>query len=173
MKKNNVILIGMPGAGKSTIGVLLAKTLKMPFLDTDLLIQQREGRFLQDIINQDGIEKFLAIEENAILSLRVENHVVATGGSVIYSAAAVNYLKACGMLVYLKLRYYEVEKRIRNIRTRGVAMNKGQSFWDLYNERVPLYEKHAEIVVNCSRKHPEKVVEEIEELVLKKFIKDV
>lgn len=159
----NIVLIGMPGAGKSTVGVLLAKTLKMPFIDTDLLIQQKENQFLQDIINKNGIENFLIIEENIILNLNVEGHIIATGGSVIYSADGVNYLKANSILVYLKLSYPEIENRIKNITSRGIAMNKEQKLIDLYNERIPLYEKYADIIIDCSGKDMEQVVLQIKE----------
>jgi shikimate kinase len=143
--------------------VLLAKALKMTFTDTDLLIQNREGRYLQDIINSDGISKFLSIEEAAVLDLNVKNHVIATGGSVIYSAASIEHLKRDGGLIYLKLGYKEIERRIRNIKSRGIAMSEGQSLMDLYSQRTPLYEKYADIIINCSGKHMEEVVSELSE----------
>lgn len=161
MKKQNIVLIGMPGAGKSTIGVILAKTLKMPFIDTDLLIQQEEDMLLQDIIYSRGIEGFLAAEEKVITKIKVQNHVIATGGSVVYSKAAVTHLKNSGKLVYLKLSYDEIEKRIQNITTRGIAMTKNQSLVELYEERIPLYERYADTTVDCSGKNTEKVIEEI------------
>jgi len=163
MSRKNIVLIGMPGAGKSTVGVLLAKSLKMPYMDTDLLIQQRENLHLQDIIDHYGLQKFLSIEEDTILNLNVENHVIATGGSIVYSSASVEYLKTNGILVYLKLKYYKIERRIRNIKSRGIAMSKGQSLSDLFNERVPLYEKYADITIDCAHKHIESIVSEIAE----------
>ena len=161
MNGRNVVLIGMPGAGKSTIGVLLAKTLGMSFVDTDLIIQQREGRLLQDIINKDGIEKFLAIEEAVILGLNVEAHIVATGGSVIYSDAAVSCLKKNGILVYLQLEFEDIDERIKNITSRGIAMSHGQQLAELYAEMVSLYEKFADVTISCTGKDVEDIVAQI------------
>lgn len=161
MKKSNIGLIGMPGAGKSTVGVLLAKAAGMPFVDTDLLIQEREGLLLQEIIDNHGLEYFLQAEEEVVLSLRVKNHVIATGGSVIYSGRALEHLREGGFLFYLKLSLGEIGTRISNITTRGLAMSGGQSLKDLYEERVPLYEQNADAVVDCRDKHIEQVVEEI------------
>jgi Shikimate kinase len=163
--KSNIILIGMPGAGKSTVGVLLAKTLKKPFIDTDLLIQQRENRFLQEIIDNDGIEAFIKIEEEIIMDIKSENHIIATGGSAVYSSAAMEHLKLTGIAVYLKLNPYQLEKRIKNMKTRGIALKKGQTLTDLYKERVPLYNSYADIVIDCSHKHIEKIIKEIKDRV--------
>ncbi|MCR4436878.1 MAG: shikimate kinase [Clostridiales bacterium] len=159
----NIVLIGMPGAGKSTTGLLLAKTLNMPFVDTDLIIQQREGRLLQEIIDYDGIGPFLSIEEDAILQMSVRGYIIATGGSAVYREAAMRHLKKNGILLYLQLEYGEIEKRINNIKSRGIVMDKGRSLIDLYNERVPLYEKYADLTIRCSGKHIEEVVDEIQE----------
>ncbi|GAE88522.1 shikimate kinase [Acetivibrio straminisolvens] len=164
MKKTNIVLIGMPGAGKSTIGVLLAKAMKMPFIDIDLLIQQKYNKYLQEIIDDVGVKEFLSIEEKAALELNVKNHVIATGGSMIYNNSALNHLKKDGVLVYLQLRYDEIESRIANISSRGIAMEKGQTLIGLYSERVPLYEKHADITVNCSGKDMEVIVTEIKNI---------
>jgi shikimate kinase len=161
MEADNIVLIGMPGAGKSTIGIVLAKTLKKPFLDTDLLIQQREDELLQDIINKKGIAAFLKIEEEVVAGLNVKNHVIATGGSVVYSPLAMGALKEAGTLVYLPLAFEEIQKRIRNITTRGIAMNQGQSLKNLYHERLPLYEKYADIIVDCAGLRDEQVIAEI------------
>lgn len=161
MGKTNIILIGMPGAGKSTVGVLLAKALKKPFIDTDLLIQQRENRYLQEIIDGQGIAGFVRIEEEVMLGLDVAGHVIATGGSVIYSDASMRHLKSIGIVVFLNVRLYQLEKRLKNISTRGVAMGSGQSISGLYAERQPLYEKYADIAIDCSRKHIETIVSEI------------
>ena len=165
MEKNNIVLIGMPGAGKSSIGVLLAKAMKKPFIDTDLLIQQMENRFLRDIINNDGIEAFIKIEERIILGLDIQNHIIATGGSAIYSETSVKHLKAGGILVYLNLKLHQLERRIKNISTRGIAMKSGQALIDVYKERVPLYKKYADIEINCSHKHIETIIAEIKEKV--------
>lgn len=161
MEKTNIVLIGMPGSGKSTIGVLLAKTLRKPFIDTDLLIQQKYNRYLQDIIDKEGIDNFLSKEEKVVVAIDVKNHVIATGGSVIYSNAALNHLKRDSILVYLQLRFDEIDNRIRNISSRGIAKEKDQTLMDLYYERVPLYEKHAHMTVNCSDKHIEDIITEI------------
>lgn len=161
MSPRNMVLIGMPGAGKSTIGVLLAKALGMSFVDTDLLIQEREGRLLQSIIDQDGVAAFLQIEANVVLGLNRENSVIATGGSVIYSEPAVTHLKVNGRLVYLQLTLAEIEQRIQNMASRGIALGKGQQLSDLFAERVVLYEKHADRIVDCSGLSIEESVQKI------------
>jgi shikimate kinase len=168
MKGENIVLIGMPGAGKSTVGVLLAKALGMLFIDTDLLIQEKEGRLLQEIIDGDGVKAFLRIEEDVVLQVDAENSVIATGGSVIYSKNLINHLKERGKLIYLKLRYDEIEQRIKNMTSRGIAIGKDQSLIDLYNERIVLYEKYADIVIDCSDAAIEDVVQRIVDLQLRK-----
>ncbi len=161
MKKSNVILTGMPGAGKSTLGVLLAKTLKMDFTDTDLLIQKREEALLQDIIDRKGLGYFLSAEENAVKALNVRGHVIATGGSVIYSTSAIEHLKKDGILIFLHVVYEEIERRLKNIKSRGIAMGKSQSLKSLYDERIALYEKHSDIIIDCSGSGIEDAVLEI------------
>ena len=153
----NIVLIGMPSAGKSTVGVVLAKTLGMCFIDTDLIIQEKTSRLLQAIINQDGIENFLKIEEAVMLSVDVKNTVIATGGSVVFCKNAIEHLKVEGLVVYLKVSFEEIEKRLDDITTRGVVLANGQSLRDMYEQRAPLYEKYSDIVIDCS----DKVVEEI------------
>ena len=148
--ENNLILIGMPGAGKSTIGVVLAKTLGKVFVDTDLLIQQSQQRLLQEIIREDGVAALLAVEEEIISQLQAENAVIATGGSVVYSSAAMERLKDLGLIVYLQLPLAELEPRITNMASRGIVMRPGQQLRDLYRERRPLYEKYADLTVDCS-----------------------
>ena len=143
----NVILIGMPGCGKSTVGVVLAKVLGMHFCDTDIVIQQREGRKLQDIIDTEGNDAFLRCEEDALLSLSVEETVIATGGSAVYSDAAMRHMKKSGRVVYLQVSEAEIERRLADFAARGVAIKDGMTVRDLYNERIPLYEKYADIVV--------------------------
>ena len=160
-KNRNIILIGMPGSGKSTLGVLLAKALGRRFVDTDLLIQEREGRLLQDIIDNDGIEKFLQIEEQVLLSVDVEHAVIATGGSVVYSQAGMEALKRNGDVVYLAATYAEVEKRVTNITTRGIVLKHGCSLQDAFAERVPLYERYSDYTVDGTGKSIEECVEEI------------
>jgi shikimate kinase len=148
--KKNIVLIGMPGAGKSTMGVILAKALRRTFVDTDIVIQEQEGRLLQEIIGTEGPDAFLAIEEKAILSLRCSNAVIATGGSVVFSGQAMEHLKSRGIVIYLEVSFPEMEKRLRNITTRGIVLHQGESLHDMYNARVPLYGKYADITVTCS-----------------------
>jgi shikimate kinase len=157
----NIVLIGMPGAGKSTAGVILAKTLGMNFTDTDIAIQEQEGRLLQEIIDTEGPDSFLKIEEKALLSLHGRNAVIATGGSVVFSRRAMEQLKRDGVVVYLKVSFAEMEKRLQNITTRGIVLHAGQSLRDMYNERVPLYEKYADITIDCSEVDFETVVEKV------------
>ncbi len=154
----NIILIGMPGAGKSTVGVVLAKSLGMQFIDTDILIQERTGRMLQQILDEDGPDAFKRIEEETILSLHPSRAVIATGGSVICSEAAMAHLKSEGLVVYLEIPYDEMTKRLRNITTRGIVLLPGQSLREMYDERVPLYEKYADLTVACSGEDLESVV---------------
>lgn len=148
---NNVILIGMPGAGKSTLGVLLAKLLGTTFIDTDLLIQQRENALLRSIIDQQGIDGFLAIEGAVCAGLQVENAVIATGGSVVYQPEGMENLRRLGTVVYLKLGYKTLSRRLGNLKNRGVVLRPGQTLRMLYDERVPLYEKYAHITVDCGQ----------------------
>ena len=159
--KSNVILIGMPAAGKSTIGVLLAKTLLKSFIDTDLILQSKCNCGLCDIIEKEGTDAFLKMENDIICSCEYSSSVVATGGSVVYGEEAMAHLKKDGIIVYLDISLAEIEKRIGNITTRGVAMKNGSTLADLYKERTPLYNKYADITVVCERKSAEEVVTEI------------
>ena len=145
---SNIILIGMPASGKSTVGVILAKLLGFSFLDTDLLIQGREGRRLREIIADKGVDGFLADEEAACLSVQADRCVIATGGSVVYSEAAIAHLKALGSIVYLEADYETISGRLKDIQGRGVVLRPGQTLADLYEERVRLYEKYADLVVS-------------------------
>ena len=163
MNTSNIILIGMPGAGKSTIGVLLAKALGMDFVDTDIIIQHHTGRLLQDIIDNDGIEAFLQVEEDVLSSLELTKSIIATGGSAVYSEKAMTALKQNGRAVYISLPYDEVERRITNITTRGIVLRSGNTLHDAYNERVPLYEKYADLTINCSGKDIESSMRELVE----------
>lgn len=158
---NSIILIGMPGAGKSTAGVILAKALRMRFIDTDILVQERTGRLLQEILDEEGPAAFHAIEEETILTLCPKNTVVATGGSVVCSEAAMAHLKSTGVVVYLEISYGEMERRLKNITTRGIVLLPGQSLRQMYDERVPLYEKYADITIGCSEEDFETVVEDV------------
>jgi shikimate kinase len=157
----NIILIGMPGAGKSTVGVILAKTLGMTFVDTDIAIQERTGRLLQEIIDADGPAAFLKTEDESILSLHCRNSVIATGGSVVFSGKAMEHLTEDGVVVYLAISFDEMAKRLKNITTRGIVLFSGESLFDMYHERVPLYEKYADITVDCSDGDFEDIVGEV------------
>ena len=141
---DNIILIGMPGAGKSTIGVVLAKALGYHFIDSDLLIQDAEEKRLFEIIDEVGIDGFL--EVNA--GIQVHRTVIATGGSVVYGEEAMEHLKSIGTVVYINVPYEDLQKRLGDLLKRGVAIRKGNTLLDLYNERVPLYKKYADITVS-------------------------
>ena len=143
----NIILIGMPASGKSTVGVILAKLLGMDFLDTDLLIQKRTGRRLSEMIEEEGTEGFLRIEEEACCGIRVSNTVIATGGSVVYSDRAMAHLKADGKAVWLRIGLPELKKRLLDTRARGVILPNGESIEELYAEREALYSRYADITV--------------------------
>ncbi len=144
---NNIVLIGMPGAGKSTVGVVLAKRLGYHFMDSDLLIQEREGRLLHEIIEQEGDEGFLAIENDVNRSLQLERTVIATGGSAVYGKEAMEHLGKIGTIVYLKISYEELQRRLGNLKDRGVVLREGQDLRGLYDERTPLYERYADMVI--------------------------
>ena len=145
---NNITLIGMPGVGKSTLGVVLAKVLGYQFLDADLLIQKQEKKRLSEIIEDCGPEGFMAIENRVNASIQAENTVIATGGSVVYCQEAMEHLKSIGKVIYLKVSLKALSKRLGNLKGRGVLLKDGQTLDDLYKERIPLYEKYADIVVD-------------------------
>lgn len=163
MRKDNIILIGMPGAGKSTIGVVLAKVMGYQFIDADLLIQEREKRLLADIIREDGLDRFIQIENEVNQSINTHNAIIATGGSVIYGQQAMEHLCKIGTVVYLKLTYKTIEKRLGNISQRGVVLKPGQDLAGLYEERCPLYEKYANLVIQCENMDMEATMETIVE----------
>lgn len=146
--KNNIVLIGMPGVGKSTIGVILAKVLGYQFIDSDLLIQKRENRLLREIIADEGIERFIAIENQVNASIETERSIIATGGSVVYGRQAMEHLSRIGVIVYLQLSYQPLSARLDNIKGRGVVLKEGQNLQTLYEERIPLYERYADIIIN-------------------------
>lgn len=162
----NIILIGMPGAGKSTIGVLLAKVLIADFYDTDLIIQKITGKSLCDTINEIGIGAFIELEDKIISEQKFEKSVVATGGSAVYGDNAMKRLKSNGIVVYLKVSAEELIRRINNIHTRGIVMKKGTSIEELYSERAALYEKYADIILDCTGVTPEECVEKIKNSVV-------
>ena len=140
----NIVLIGMPGCGKSTVGVLLAKALQMDFVDTDIVLQQQQGKKLQEIIDQVGNDAFLKMEEDCVCGLECDQTIVATGGSVVYGKEAMRRLHENGLVVYIRLPYEEIERRLSNLATRGVTLKKGQTLRNLYDERIPLYEAEAD-----------------------------
>ena len=147
--KTNMTLIGMPGAGKSTIGIILAKNLSLGFIDTDILIQINQQKSLQQIMDENDHLHLRAIEENEILKLNVTHHVIATGGSAAYSDKAMHHLLDISTVIFLEVSFAEIERRIRNFASRGIAKAAHQSFRELYDERQSLYNKYAEITIRC------------------------
>ena len=150
----NVVLIGMPGSGKSTVGVLLAKALGYDFLDIDLVIQRQENALLQEILDQRGVDAFLDAEERAVCGVGCERYVIAPGGSAVCREKAALHLKSLGPVVYLQVPLEELDQRIRNLATRGIAMQPGQTLADVMAYRAPLYEKYADIIVDCGGNQP-------------------
>ena len=148
--KSNITLIGMPGAGKSTIGVILAKNLGLSFIDTDMLIQINQQKSLQQIIDENDHLYLRAVEEKEILKINIKKHVIATGGSAAYSEKAMAHLLCISKIIFLKVNFEEIKKRINNFDTRGIAKAKNQTFQDLFIERQKLYKKYAEIVIDCN-----------------------
>lgn len=161
--KKNIVLIGMPGAGKSTVGVVLAKRIGYGFVDSDLVIQDKYGKLLHELIEEHGVQGFWEIENQVNASLTAEESVIATGGSAIYGEEAMRHLGEMGHIVYLKLPYEEVEMRLGDLNERGVTLQPGQTLRDLYEERAPLYEKYGEIVIDCSDKPLRSITAEIAE----------
>ena len=158
----NLVLVGMPACGKSTIGVLAAKALGYRFIDADLVIQEETGKLLQQIIDEQGLDAFCIAEERAICSIGVQkNAVIATGGSAVYSRTAMLHLKDHGIVYYLSLPTGEVKKRLHNIKSRGIAMRRGDTIEDVFARRRALYEEYADITIDCLGKDIEQLVEEI------------
>jgi shikimate kinase len=155
----------MPGSGKSTVGVILAKQNALNFIDTDVIIQTSEGRSLQDMVDRDGYMALRRIEERTLLRISLRNHVIATGGSAVYSEAAMLHLQSEGLVVFLDVDLPTLKARIHDFGTRGLAKSPGQSLDDLYQERLPLYRKYADLVVECGDlSHEEVSARIIEEL---------
>lgn len=163
--KPNITMIGMPSSGKSTVGVLLAKRLGFSFVDVDIVIQEKEGRLLKEIIADEGMDGFLKVEERVNAGLDVQLSVIAPGGSVIYGEEAMKHLKEISEVVYLKMSYEEMEKRIGNVVDRGVALKPGVTLRDLYNERIPYYEKYADITIDEEGKTPGQTVDELRDII--------
>ena len=157
----NIILIGMPGSGKSTIGVVLAKHMGYRFVDSDLVIQEKYGKRLYQLIEENGVEGFWKIENDVNASLNVTFSVIATGGSAIYGKSAMEHLSEIGMVVYLQLSLEEVAERLGDLNARGVTLQPGQNLQDLYAERTPLYEKYADVTIDCNGKQLRDIVIEI------------
>jgi shikimate kinase len=158
-KKNNITLIGMPGAGKSTIGIILAKFLSYGFIDTDVLIQINQQKSLQQIMDESGFLNLRKVEEKEILKLNIDNHVIATGGSAVYSEKAMQHLQGISTVIFLKVAYAALEKRIHNFKTRGIAKSDKQSFQELFDERQILYNKYSEIIIDCNAMDQEQIAE--------------
>ena len=161
MKKTNIVLIGMPASGKSTVGVILAKVSGKKFIDTDLVIQLREDALLADIIKEKGVDGFMKSEEEAILSVDENNTVIATGGSAVYGEKAMEHLKKNGTVIYLKVEKAELFKRLKNIKERGVVLKQGETLEEMYDNRSVLYEKYADIIIEERKCTIEETIEKI------------
>ena len=159
----NLVLIGMPGAGKSSIGVLLAKRLGYQFVDTDLLIQGEAHCRLQQIIAHHGLAAFKALEEKVVCRLEARHSVIATGGSVVYSEVAMQHLQQLGRLVHLDLPLEALQRRVRNMDSRGLVLDPGETFADLYARRLPLYRRYAELTIACGELAQEEIAAAIEQ----------
>ena len=159
--KDNIVLIGMPGVGKSTVGVILAKMIGYQFTDADLLIQKQEGKLLHEIIAEKGTDGFIEIEERVNASIEASHTIIATGGSVVYGKKAMEHLSCIGIVVYLKVPYDTLEKRLEDIKGRGVVLKEGQTLRTLYDERTPLYEKYADIEISEDGLNVEQTVEKL------------
>ena len=164
MNKDNIILIGMPGVGKSTVGVILAKVLGYKFVDADIVIQESEGKLLKDIIASEGVDGFIAVEDRINSSIDCHKSIIATGGSAVYGENAMAHFKEIGTLVYLKLDYYKIKRRLGNIKNRGVVMPEGYTLKKLYDERVKLYERYADITVDCNGLNVEESINKLCEI---------
>lgn len=159
----NVVLVGMPGAGKSTVGVVLAKVLGYEFIDSDIMIQKREGRLLSEIIEQEGLDGFIEIEGDVNEHIAAQKSVIATGGSAIYNEKAMEHFRKTSQIVYIKLSYDTLVTRLGDLQKRGVVLREGQTLKDLYEERHPLYEKYADIIADGEEKTVEELMIAIKE----------
>ncbi len=162
----NITLIGMPGAGKSTVGVVLAKRMGMDFIDTDLIIQKEYNKTLSEIINEKGIEEFKKVENDVISKLELDNTIIATGGSAVYGKEAMKHLRDISKVVYIQLSEENIEDRLGDLNERGVVLEDGETLQELYDERIPLYKKYAHIIVNANDMVLREVVKNIEKVML-------
>ena len=160
-QETNIVLIGMPGSGKSTVGIILAKMTSRDFIDTDVLIQVSQGRSLQDIVDHDGYLTLRQIEEKELLTLNCRNHVIATGGSAVYGPKAMKHLKSDGIIVFIDVDLHTLESRVSDYKNRGLAKPPDQSFAELFEERLKLYRQYADITVHGTNLSQEEVCEEI------------
>ncbi len=155
--KSNITLIGMPGAGKSTVGIILAKIMSFGFIDTDVLIQINRQKSLQEIIDGSDYLNLRKIEEEEILKINICTHVIATGGSVVYSERSMSHLKSISNIVFLEVEFEEIRRRIHNFKTRGIAKAETQTFLDLFDERQSLYNKYADLTIDCNEPDQEEI----------------
>ena len=162
--KSNIVLIGMPGVGKSTIGVVLAKNLGYHFMDSDIVIQQQTGKLLHEIITEKGLDGFLQTEDEVNAGIDAEKTVIATGGSAVFGKHAMQHLAENGTIIYLSLPYEQIEERLGDLHKRGVALRENQTLYDIYQERIPLYEKYADVVADVSGCQIEKAIDKIKNL---------
>ena len=161
LNNDNIILIGMPGAGKSTIGIVLAKVIGYTFIDSDIIIQNEKQMLLHQLIEKYGLEGFNSIENEINSKISAHKSIIATGGSAVYGKEAMSHLKSIGTVIYLKLPYEKIKERLGDLNKRGVSIKKGQTLKSLYEERIILYEKYADITIECSNKKIGRIVEEI------------
>ena len=165
MKERNIILIGMPGAGKSTVGRIVSQRSGMKFIDIDSYIIKKEGKKPRDIVNEKGLEGFLKVQEEAVVDLKVINHIIATGGSVVYSENSMNHLKSNGSIIYLKTDFESINKRTG--KNRRLARERGKTLYDVYCERIILYERYSDLTIECTGKSSQEVAEEIKKYINK------
>ena len=171
MEKNNIVLIGMPASGKSTVGVILAKVLGYSFLVFDIVIQNEVKKKLHEIISENGIDGFIAIEDKINSSIKVSNTVIATGGSAVYGENEMKHFKEIGTVIYLKVDYDRLVKRLGNIQQRGVVIRENQTFEQLYEERCSLYEKYADVTIEETAEDAEIVLRSIVDRISPKSVK--
>ena len=164
MKKSNIVMIGMPGSGKSTLGLALAEQIGYTFVDVDRVIEAETGKLLKEIIAEQGDDGFLKVEEEINASLQAERTVFVPGGSVIYGPKAMEHLKEIATIVYLKVPFEELEKRLGNLQERGVVLKDGMTLRDLYNERLPYYDRYAEVIMDETGKDFEQTVTALKEI---------